>query len=329
MYRFLFSRRWMGYFVLAIVFAIACVLLGRWQMDRRAETQANINKIVTNYNSAPVAFSAAKPLFEHMDTAREWSQVKLHGTYLPQDQLIVRNRTLNGQPGYQVLVPFRVDSGDTVIVDRGFLPIGNKENGRPDSIPDAPSGEVTVVVRLRPSEPALDRGAPSGQIASIDLNQYASQVKYPLLTGAYGRMASESPAPAVAPMQLPMPATDEGTHLSYSLQWFAFGVLMILGFGYAARQQAKNDALDAEDAELARAAAAAGGTPDDGGQGTGGPGAESAAGAGAVPPSSHTAAKYWRQNRKKAERKTAERRAAGRRSAEDEEDAILDAQGFK
>lgn len=328
MYRFLFSRRWMGYFVLAIIFAIACVFLGRWQMDRRAETQANINRIVGNYNSVPVPFSQAKPLFVHMDTAREWSQVTLHGTYVPQDQLIVRNRTLNGQPGYQVLVPFRVDSGETVIVDRGFLPIGNKENGRPDSVPDAPRGEVTVVVRLRPSEPALDRGAPSGQIASIDLAQFASQVKYPLLTGAYGRMASESPAPPVAPMQLPMPDTDEGTHLSYSLQWFAFGVLMILGFGYAARQQAKNDALDAEDAELARAAAAAGETPDDDGKGVGEP-AESATGAGAVPPSSHTAAKYWRQNRKKAERKTAERRAAGRRSAEDEEDAILDAQGFK
>jgi len=329
MYRFLFSRRWMGYFVLAIIFAIACVFLGRWQMDRRAETQADINRIVTNYNSAPVAFGQAKPLFAHMDTAREWSQVTLHGEYLPQDQLIVRNRTLNGQPGYQVLVPFRVDSGDTVIVDRGFLPIGNKENGRPDSIPDAPRGEVTVVVRLRPSEPALDRGAPSGQIASIDLDQYAGQVKYPLLTGAYGRMASESPAPAVAPLQLPMPDTDEGTHLSYSLQWFAFGVLMILGFGYAARQQAKNDTLDAEDAELARLAAAEG-SPHDHGQHDGGePTREAEAALGAGAPSSHTAAKYWRQNRKNAERKTALRRAAGRRSAEDEEDAILDAQGFK
>lgn len=37
MYRFLFSSKWLGYFVLAVIFATACVFLGRWQMDRRAE----------------------------------------------------------------------------------------------------------------------------------------------------------------------------------------------------------------------------------------------------------------------------------------------------
>ena len=51
------------------------------------------------------------------------------------------------------------------------------------------------------------------------------------------------------PFPFPKPSTDEGTHLSYSLQWFAFGVLMFVGFGYAARQQARNAAIDAEDAE--------------------------------------------------------------------------------
>ena len=51
------------------------------------------------------------------------------------------------------------------------------------------------------------------------------------------------------PFPFPKPSTEEGTHLSYSLQWFAFGVLMFVGFGYAARQQARNAAIDAEDAE--------------------------------------------------------------------------------
>ena len=47
------------------------------------------------------------------------------------------------------------------------------------------------------------------------------------------------------PYPFPKPSTEEGTHLSYSLQWFAFGVLMFIGFGYAARQQARNAAIDA------------------------------------------------------------------------------------
>lgn len=56
MYRFLFSSKWLGYFVLALIFATGCVLLGRWQMDRRAETLAEINRVVNNYSATPFPF---------------------------------------------------------------------------------------------------------------------------------------------------------------------------------------------------------------------------------------------------------------------------------
>ncbi len=147
------------------------------------------------------------------------------------------------------MVPFKVDTGETVVIDRGWLPIGNNNPGSPDAVPAPPQGTVTVVARLKPAEPELQRGAPDGQLASIDLAAYSAELGYPLLTGAYGQLASESPAVADMPFPFPKPSTEEGTHLSYSLQWFAFGVLMFIGFGYAARQQARNAAIDAEDAE--------------------------------------------------------------------------------
>jgi cytochrome oxidase assembly protein ShyY1 len=247
MYRFLFSSKWLGYLLLAAIFASACVFLGRWQMDRRAETLAEINRVVTNYSAAPIPFAAAREQVNNLDPAMEWTQVELRGTYLVEGQRVVRNRPLNGQPGYEVVVPFRLASGETVVVDRGWLPIGNKNPGAPDSVPEPPAGDVTAVVRLKHPEPELQRGAPEGQLASIDLAAYSAQLGYPLLTGAYGQLASETPPAAEMPFPFPKPSTEEGTHLSYSLQWFAFGVLMFVGFGYAARQQARNAAIDAED----------------------------------------------------------------------------------
>ncbi|UZX03403.1 SURF1 family protein [Arthrobacter sp. CDRTa11] len=247
MYRFLFSSKWLGYLLLAALFAAACVFLGRWQMDRRAETLAEINRVVSNYSAAPIPFADARDDFISLDPEKEWTQVELKGRYDVAGQRIVRNRPLNGQPGYEVVVPFRLDSGETVVIDRGWLPIGNNNPGSPDSVPEPPSGEVTAVVRLKPGEPQLQRGAPAGQLASIDLPTYSAELGYPLLTGAYGQLASESPPVADMPFPFPMPSTEEGTHLSYSLQWFAFGVLMFVGFGYAARQQARNAAIDAEE----------------------------------------------------------------------------------
>jgi cytochrome oxidase assembly protein ShyY1 len=296
MYRFLFSSKWMGYLLLAAIFAAACVFLGRWQMDRRAETLAEINRVVTNYSATPISFDQAREEFSALDPAKEWTQVELKGTYDVAGQRVVRNRPLNGQPGYEVVVPFKLDAGQTVIIDRGWLPIGNKNPGSPDSVPAPPSGPVTAVVRLKHGEPRLDRGAPEGQLASIDLPTYADQLPYPVLTGAYGQLASESPAPADSPVPFPKPATEEGTHLSYSLQWFAFGILMFVGFGYAARQQARNAAIDAEEE-----------ADEDGTRDSGSP-VNSAAAA--------------------ARRRPAVPRKRKHATSEEEEDALLDAQGF-
>ncbi|WP_045731332.1 SURF1 family protein [Pseudarthrobacter chlorophenolicus] len=290
MYRFLFSSKWLGYLLLAAIFATACVFLGRWQMDRRAETLAEINRVVSNYSATPVPFAAARDQFAQLDPAKEWTQVQLQGTYDADGQRIVRNRPLNGQPGYEVVVPFKLATGETVIVDRGWLPIGNKNPGSPDSVPAPPSGEVTAVVRLKHGEPELQRGAPQGQLASVDLPTYAAQLGYPVLTGAYGQLASETPAAADMPVAFPKPSTEEGTHLSYSLQWFAFGVLMFVGFGYAARQQARNAAIDAEEDE-----------------------AEEAGTIHAAVPS---------------RRRTPPARKRKKATAEEEEDALLDAQGY-
>jgi cytochrome oxidase assembly protein ShyY1 len=291
MYRFLFSSKWLGYLLLAAIFASACVFLGRWQMDRRAETLAEINRVVTNYSATPVPFTDVREEFSQLDPAREWTQVELKGSYLVDGQRIVRNRPLNGQPGYEVVVPFRLRTGETVVIDRGWLPIGNNNPGSPDSVPAPPPGDVTAVVRLKHPEPELQRGAPQGQLASIDLAAYSAQLGYPLLTGAYGQLASETPPAAEMPMAFPKPSTEEGTHLSYSRQWFAFGVLMFVGFGYAARQQARNAAIDAED--------------DD----------ESPEGA------LHSAAAA-------ARRRPSPPRKRKKATAEEEEDALLDAQGF-
>jgi cytochrome oxidase assembly protein ShyY1 len=292
MYRFLFSSKWLGYLLLAAIFASACVFLGRWQMDRRAETLAEINRVVTNYSADPIPFSDAREQFNQLDPAMEWTQVELRGTYLADGQRVVRNRPLNGQPGYEVVVPFRLASGETVVIDRGWLPIGNNNPGAPDSVPEPPAGDVTAVVRLKHPEPELQRGAPEGQLASIDLAAYAGQLRYPLLTGAYGQLASETPPAADMPFPFPKPSTEEGTHLSYSLQWFAFGVLMFVGFGYAARQQARNAAIDAEDDDN--------GTPE-----------------GAPRPA---AGGQRRRQSPPRKRKKA--------TSEEEEDALLDAQGY-
>ncbi|MDO2936189.1 SURF1 family protein [Paeniglutamicibacter sulfureus] len=258
MYRFLASTRWIGWLLLVCLFATTFTFLGKWQMDRREGALTEISHVKLNYDAEPIPFAQAQGLFEELPNDGKWTPVALRGSYLADDQVVVRNRISGSRPGYEVLVPFRTLEGTTVIVDRGFLPIGNDNSGRPDAIPAPPAGTVDVQVRLKAGEPTLDRGAPEGQLASVDLATYERQLGYPVATGSYGLMYLEDPAPAAAPTQLQRPEEDEGPHLSYSFQWFAFGVLVFIGFGYAAKQQAR---INREDREERAAAALRGEEP--------------------------------------------------------------------
>ncbi|UPO78249.1 SURF1 family protein [Arthrobacter sp. Helios] len=249
MYKFLLSSRWLGWLALVCALAAVCAYLGTWQLERRDAIREDIGWVETNYSAEPVPFEEAAGYFQEFDPSAEWLPVELTGTYDTANQRIVRNRPLNGRPGYEVLVPLKLADGTAVVINRGWLPIGDNEAGWPDEIPGAPAGEVTVTARLKPAEPTLLRGAPAGQLASIDLTEYERQAGYPLQTAAYGLMDTEDPAPETRPEAAPKPSVDEGPHLSYALQWYAFGLLFFVGLGYAARQEAWNRIESGEDEE--------------------------------------------------------------------------------
>jgi cytochrome oxidase assembly protein ShyY1 len=235
-WRFAFTRRWAGYLALTVVFAILCVCLGTWQLARRAEARAEIDRVETNWDSQPVPIDDVLPELDSFDADDKWVPVELTGHYLVEDQLLARNRPLGGTTGFEVLVPFELADGTVFIVDRGWVPIGNEQDA-PDAVAPPPSGEVTVVARLKGGEPTvLGRSAPEGQVATINLPEIAELLDAPTYTGAYGLLVSEDP-PVDRPIAATKPEPDEGPHLSYAFQWFVFALLGFVGLAFALRQE--------------------------------------------------------------------------------------------
>ncbi|WP_375390038.1 SURF1 family protein [uncultured Amnibacterium sp.] len=240
--------RWHRYLALAIAFAIGCGLLSWWQFARRADTAA-ANALISSNAAAPaVPLSRLLPTSTAYRPGLQWRTVQVEGTYLTGDQLLVRNRVdPDGDPGFEVLTPLRLADGTVFVLDRGWVPIGTKQD-RPDSVPAAPSGTVTVLARLQGDEgPLAGRTAPAGEIPSIDLHAVADDLGGTVFTAAYGQVRSESPAAPSAPQRIePQPAdtgVDEGTHLSYGIQWILFGLLGFGALGWSIRR----DLLDSGD----------------------------------------------------------------------------------
>lgn len=246
-------RRWGGYLALVIVFAVACGLLSWWQWSRRADAVAEIQRVEANYDAAPIAVDDLLGSLDDWDVDDEWAPVELHGSYLTDEQLLVRNRPYNGASGFEVLVPFLLEDGRVFVIDRGWVPVGASVQA-PDAVPAAPEGNVTVVARLRSGEPELPgRTAPQGQLATIHLPSVAALTGPQTYTGAYGLLSAEEPAPAeVRPAPALKPAADEGPHLSYALQWIAFGILAFVGLFWAIRRERRIAALPESERAAAR-----------------------------------------------------------------------------
>lgn len=248
MLRRLFTRRWLTWLLIALIWAAASVFLGRWQWHRYEAKSLSQHQLTDNYNAKPVGITSILHDRDTKLTADDtWRQVKLVGHYEPTKKLLVRNRPNNGTFGYELVIPFQQTDGPTVLIDRGWL-----NNGRtaaaPTAVPPTPSGTLTVIGWLKPGEHATGDERVQGQIASIDLNSVATRSNDDLMTGAYVLMRSEKPAPAatrhgLAPLPKPTPGTYAGINLSYALQWWAAaigGILLMLHRCWKEEQEAVN-----------------------------------------------------------------------------------------
>ncbi|WP_309066470.1 SURF1 family cytochrome oxidase biogenesis protein [Microbacterium sp.] len=240
--------RWGAYLLVAAGFAVACAFLSHWQFERNEERATQIALVERNYDAEPVPLDALIGADGRLDPDDQWRPVLLRGEYLDGQQVLVRNRPHGGTSAFEVLVPFRDAGGQVLLVDRGWVPPGDGD--APEAVPAPPSGDATVVVRLRPGEalPASGRGAPEGQVPTIHLPTIAEAVNGELVTGAYGQLVSEEPEPAHALGAFASPTDDPGPHLSYAIQWILFAVMGFGFIGYVIRTEVVKAREDREEA---------------------------------------------------------------------------------
>lgn len=244
MYRFLLSRRWLGFAALTLVLCVAFVLASQWQLNRNEQRQVLNAVVEANVGRPPVPVGEllAPPELADLSVAQmEWRAVTATGTYDTDHELLVRNRQLSGAGvGYEVLTPMVTADGTALVVNRGWVPAGATAATRPD-VPPPPVGEVTVTGRVRPSEttPPDRADPPAGQLIAVDVDRMAAQLPYPVY-GAWVQVMTEEPAPATAPARLPVAEITDGPHLSYAVQWILFVGVAVVGYVVLIRREAED-----------------------------------------------------------------------------------------
>ena len=236
-------RRWAPWLALVIIFAIATSLLSWWQFSRREEAVNKINLVLENYDAKTIDFSELDwELDANGNASSEWQSVRVSGHYLPQLTTLVRNRPLAGSAGFLQLVPFQIQGGQILIVERGWIMAASRVTD-PSSNPLPDDKERQITVRLRPSEMDLNREAVPGQVASINLATLAElfAAEGEVITSYYGRISLENPPTEALLTPMPKPSLNEGNHLSYALQWIIFGLMAFFAFFWAYRNEKRTE----------------------------------------------------------------------------------------
>lgn len=239
MWALLKTRRWIAFTVLVIVAIAAFGLLSRWQWSRADERRAERTELAAELAATPMSAEQA------LNSPREWAPVRLTGTYDAERTVLVRQRPLNGANGFWVATPLITDSGTSIWINRGWLPVTGSATAV-QSAPSPPSGTVTVTGHLRAAESTpspAPQDLPPGQVPALDPSALGLVGDSATSQAArfYVELISSQPAePDLTP--IPLPEIDEGRNISYAVQWLLFAAVAIAGWFFFLRREAREDA---------------------------------------------------------------------------------------
>jgi len=213
-------------FALAVLFAALFVRLGWWQLSRLHDRRAA---------NAQATLARAEPVMDlngnRKATGLMNRRVVVRGEYDRAQEIVLRGFVYREVPGVQVVTPLRIPGTDSaVLVNRGYVPSPDAMTVDLDSLNEP--GTVTVRGYAFPIPVSQDGGAPlvhNGKETwrRLDLAGLRERLPYPVLD-AYIIQSPDSMLPRY-PRRLEPPVLDDGPHLSYAIQWFAFAIIALAG----------------------------------------------------------------------------------------------------
>jgi surfeit locus 1 family protein len=223
-----------GWLLLAAAGIAGFVVLGTWQLHRRAWKLDLIERVQARL-AAPTVPAPASSEWPRMSAARdEYRRVALEGTFLRDRETLVHATTALGM-GYWVMTPLRRDDGSVVFVNRGFVPPeGRTRSGRDDGA----TGRVSITGLVRMSEPATllrSNDAAADRWSTRDVERIgAARGLAEVAPYFVDAEASAASAGASAPVAGLTVVSFPNNHLAYALTWYGLAVLVcaatVVGF---------------------------------------------------------------------------------------------------
>lgn len=227
----MFSPHWWLLLTAALSMAALTVCLGFWQLNRAEFKEAAFAKEQAQAALPPLTSSDLIQGVSEVQGIQR--QVLAEGEWLAQWTVYLENRTMQGQPGFWVLTPLKLKSGDVVLVQRGWAP---RDRTLSDKLPpvQTPSGQVRVQGKwVQPPSRMMELTSPAK--ANFDnqvfqsLRQNLTIQEFEKDTGLKVLATVMEIAPASDGLLRNWPTILSGSdkNRAYAIQWFALAALSV------------------------------------------------------------------------------------------------------
>ena len=211
--------------LLAIGLIAMLVSLGRWQLHRAAEKRVL-------FDSFAAAGAAARPIDLQTPQVPRYSYVGAVGSYDATRQILIDNMVEGTRAGYFVITPFALQGGGWVLVNRGWVPLGQTRADRPA----IPVGENLRSIRGRTDNlpsPGIRMGVPAPLappypvVAAYPTRADAAQLlKESNWTSAADLILLDAGEPDGYVRNWAPPGFPPMRHVGYAVQWFGLALAL-------------------------------------------------------------------------------------------------------
>ncbi len=226
--------------VFTLIAGLVFTRLGFWQLSRLAERQ-RLNAAAQSLRTLP-AIALDLIGSEEIDLTNR--RVRLAGRYDRSREIVLRDYALGGVPGVRIVTPLRSVFGDTAtLILRGFVPAPDAMTPTTDSLEEPGELQVEGVALPLPDTTGGDPIERNGRTTwrRLDLKALRFRIPYPIretyVVAAADSSGMGGPGRLGFPRRVEPPALDEGQHLSYAIQWFAFAVTAVAVGGIVGRRK--------------------------------------------------------------------------------------------
>jgi len=240
MSRYRFRPRWLPSLATLVILP-GLVWLGFWQLERAEHKRIRRERVAAASQAGPRPLDLPLPPRDEL----LFKAVQVSGVYDASRQYVLANQARDGDSGYRVMTPLRVNGSQTaVLVARDWLPAKGDRTRLP-SVP-SPGDDATTVTGIATRGPSVgyrmgeayvgDGGWPR-RVTYLDFPRMDAALPYDLVP-----MVIDPDLETDAGRERLMGGVTPARHIGYAVQWFALAAALLVIYGVTNLQREDRDA---------------------------------------------------------------------------------------